>query len=99
MNASAVAFPIASFSFKSLFSFVFRIFIYLAEFNPHNQINRIEVFFAVKAACQVCFRISSRMEIMAARTAEAKQFTAAMQVQIEQICNDFVDGDMVADFV
>ncbi len=57
----------------------------------NDQINRIEVFFAVKAPCQVRFEIGGRMKIVAKRAPELESFGIISHLKIQQIDNNLID--------
>ena len=66
-----------------------------AIFNRNNHINRIEVFFAVKAPCQVGLKIGGRMKIVANRTSEPEGFVGVSHLKIQQIDNNLIDWDVI----
>jgi hypothetical protein len=61
-----------------------------------NHINRVEVFLAVEASRQICFVIDSRMEIVAQGAAEPDCFVVVLHLKVQQIDNDFINGDIIA---
>jgi hypothetical protein len=72
--------------------------IYEAAFSHrHDQVNRVEVFLAIKTSCQVGFMICGCMKAMTQRTSEPEHFVVASQFKIQQIDNDCIDGDLVSE--
>jgi hypothetical protein len=63
----------------------------------HNQVDGVEVFFAVKASGQIGIGVGGRMEVATPGAAKAEPFTSAVQFHVEQSGDDFVDGDLIAD--
>jgi len=61
-----------------------------------NHIDRIEVFLAVEASGQICFVIGSRMEIVAQGATEPDCFAVLLHLMVQQIDNDFINGDIIA---
>jgi hypothetical protein len=62
----------------------------------HNQINGVEVFFAIKASCQVVLVIGGGMKVGTHRAPEALYLVVVFQLQLQQIANDSIDGDLIA---
>jgi hypothetical protein len=49
----------------------------------HNQINRVEVFAAIKASCQICFMIGGGMKVVAQRAAEPEQLMVVLHFNVQ----------------
>jgi hypothetical protein len=60
------------------------------------HIDRIEVFFAVKAPGQVCFVIGGCMEVLANRASEPEHFSAVSYFKIQQVHNHIIDGYIIS---
>jgi hypothetical protein len=54
-----------------------------ATFHRHDQINRIEVIFAVKASCQVGLVIGGRMKVVAQRASEPKYLVIVTHLKVQ----------------
>ena len=68
----------------------------LRKYRDDKHINRIEVFFAVEASGQICFMIGGRMKIVAKRAAEPERFTVVSHFKVQQIDNNLINGDLIA---
>ena len=54
-----------------------------AIFHRNDQINRIEVYLAVKASCQVGFMIYGGMKVIAQRAPEPEYFVVILHLKIQ----------------
>jgi hypothetical protein len=61
-----------------------------------NHIDRIEVFLAFEASGQICFVIGSRMKIVTQGATEPDSFAVLFHLKVQQIDNDFINGDIIA---
>jgi hypothetical protein len=68
-------------------------------FFDHDDVDWIEVPLATEAACQVGFRISGRVEVRAYRTEEAEVALPNFTWDPQDIANEPVDGDVIAELV
>jgi len=66
-------------------------------FNGHNQINRVEVFFAIKASCQVGCRIGSRVKVETLGALKSEYLVRVSYLQIQQIFDYGIDWDFVTE--
>jgi len=64
-------------------------------FNGHNQINSVEVFPAIKASCQVGFRIGSGVKVETLRTLKTEYLVCVSHLEIQQIFDYRIDWDFV----
>ena len=61
-----------------------------------NHIDRIEVFLAFEASGQIFFVIGSRMKIVTQGATEPDSFAVLFHLKVQQIDNDFINGDIIA---
>jgi hypothetical protein len=64
-------------------------------FNGHKQINRVEIFLAIKASCQVGFRIGSGVKVETLRTLKTEYLVRVSHLEIQQIFDYPIDWDCV----
>ena len=65
-------------------------------FHGHNQINRVEVYTAVKASGQVGFRISGGMKVVAQRALKPEDVGCVLRRKMQQIGDQGIDWDLVS---
>ena len=63
----------------------------------HDQVNRVEVFLAIKTSCQIGFMICGCMKAMTQRTSEPEHFLAVLYLKIQQINNNRIDGYLISE--
>jgi hypothetical protein len=63
----------------------------------HDQINRVEVFLAIKASCQVGFMVGGGMKVVAQRASEPEPVTCVAYLKIHQIDDNLIDGDFISE--
>ncbi len=61
----------------------------------HYQINRVEVFLAIKTSCQVGHMIGGGMKVVAQRTSEPEPVAYAAYLKIHQIGDNLIDEDFI----
>jgi hypothetical protein len=55
----------------------------VAVSHGHHQINGVEVFSAIKASCQIGFKIGSGMKVATHRAAEPEQLMVVSHVNVQ----------------
>jgi len=62
----------------------------------YHQIDRVEVFLAIKASCQVSYRVGGGVEVVTKGASEPEPLAAVFHFQIQPVDNDGINGDVVA---